>query len=260
MTASFVRPLGSADWRPTKGNDHSCYTLNDKVLVDCNAGCLMHILSLDKDPTEFSHIFFTHMHSDHCMGLASILHHWRVVKGDLGDLTIVGPAETVRDQVMLTLQYVFHDSKDMMKDIKRLPNIVALAGEGTYETDDFTVAHTAADHAVPDIAYVFTDNETGKKIGFSGDTMYLPKFADFFRNVDLLVYECSYGGGPLDDNVVNCRHSSSREAAQVTNECGAKALMLTHCYEPKREHAIIEAGKRTDIPVMWALPFKKVEY
>ena len=260
MTASFVRPLGSADWRPTKGNDHSCYTQNDKVLVDCNAGVLMHILSLDKDPTEFDHIFFTHMHIDHCMGLASILHHWRVVKGDLGGLTIVGPAATVREQVMLTLKYTFHDNKDMMKDIKRLPNIVEVSGDGTYENDDFTVAYTDADHAVPGLCYVFTDNNTGKTIGFSGDTMYMPKFADFFRNINLLVYECSYGGGPLDDNVVNCRHSSSREAAQVVNESGAKALMLTHATEHKREGAIIEAGKRTDVPIYWALPFKKVEY
>jgi len=260
MTASCVRPLGSADWRPTKGNDHSCYTLNDKVLVDCNAGVLMHILSLDKDPTEFDHIFFTHMHIDHCMGLASILHHWRVVKGDLGGLTIVGPAATVREQVMLTLKYTFHDNKDMMKDIKRLPNIVEVSGDGTYENDDFTVAYTDADHAVPGLCYVFTDNNTGKTIGFSGDTMYMPKFADFFRNIDLLVYECSYGGGPLDDNVVNCRHSSSREAAQVVNEAGTKALMLTHATEHKREGAIIEAGKRTDVPIYWALPFKKVEY
>ena len=260
MTASFVRPLGSADWLPTKGNDHSCYTLNDKVLVDCNAGVLMHILSLDKDPTEFDHIFFTHMHIDHCMGLASILHHWRVVKGDLGGLTIVGPAATVREQVMLTLKYTFHDNKDMMKDIKRLPNIVEVSGDGTYENDDFTVAYTDADHAVPGLCYVFTDNNTGKTIGFSGDTMYMPKFTDFFRNIDLLVYECSYGGGPLDDNVVNCRHSSSREAAQVVNEAGAKALMLTHATEHKREGAIIEAGKRTDVPIYWALPFKKVEY
>lgn len=260
MNTPFIRPLGSADWRPTKGNDHSCYTLNDTTLVDCNAACLMNLLNLDIDPISIDHIFFTHMHIDHCMGLASILHHWRVVKGDLGDLTIVGPAATVRDQVMLTLKYVFHDSKDMMAQIKRLPRIVELSGDGIYDHRDFTVAYTDSDHAVPGLCYVFTEKASGKKVGLSGDTMILPKFTDFFKDVDLLVYECSYGGGPLDDNVVNCRHSSSREAAEVVNLSGAKRLMLTHCYEPKRAGALEEGKKRTAVPVEWAVSFQIFPY
>lgn len=41
------------------------------------------------------------MHCDHYMGLAPLLHYWRVCRDrDLGELTIVGPKATVRKFVM----------------------------------------------------------------------------------------------------------------------------------------------------------------
>ena len=34
MKQSFIRVLGSADWHQTAYNDHSCYTICDKILID----------------------------------------------------------------------------------------------------------------------------------------------------------------------------------------------------------------------------------
>lgn len=260
MTAPFLRPLGSADWLQTKGNDNSCYTLSDRMLVDCNSALLMNLLNHDIDPLAMDAVLFTHMHIDHCMGLAGLLMYWRVQKGDLGLLTIAGPAATVRGQVLRTLDFVFHDSPDRMAEIKRLPNIIELTGDGVFDRPDFTIAYTDSDHAVPGLCYRITDKATGHTVGLSGDTLYQSQYASFFRGVDLLTYECSYGAGPLDDFAAVCRHSSAREAAAVANESGARRLMLTHTYEPKREAALAEARRRTAIPVLWATPFTPVEF
>ena len=260
MTAPFLRPLGSADWLQTKGNDNSCYTLSDRLLIDCNSALVMNLLNHDIDPLEMNTVLFTHMHIDHCMGLAGLLMYWRIQKGDLGLLTIAGPAATVRDQVMRTLDFVFHDSRDRMAEIKRLPNIIELSGDGTFDHPDFTIAYTDSDHAVPGLCYRITDKATGHTVGLSGDTLYQPKYGAFFRDVDLLAYECSYGAGPLDDFAAVCRHSSAREAAAVANESAARRLMLTHTYEPKREAALAEAQRRTSIPVLWATPFVPVAF
>ena len=34
MKENFIRVLGSADWHQTAFNDHSCYTVDDRILID----------------------------------------------------------------------------------------------------------------------------------------------------------------------------------------------------------------------------------
>ena len=38
MNQPFLRVLGSADWRPSKNNDNSCYTISDQILIDACPG------------------------------------------------------------------------------------------------------------------------------------------------------------------------------------------------------------------------------
>ena len=262
MTQPFIRVLGSCDWHATAGNDQSHYTLCDKILIDTGSAAMMNLLNNGIEPTDIPLIFFTHMHSDHFMGLAPILHNWRVVKGDLGGLTIVGPKARVRKAVSLSLGLIFHDSPDMMGQIKTLPNIVELEGyDCTYETEDFLVHATDSQHSVPGLCYTFTDKKTGHKIGFSGDTGYQEKYGAFFRDCDLLVHECSFGGATLEEEKkIKSRHSSAEEAVRVSLESGAKKLLLTHTYEPKREAALATARAGLSIPVEWAMPGKVFEF
>ncbi len=261
MAQPFVRVLGSCDWHPTKGNDHSHYTLSDKILIDAGSAALMNLLNQDVEPTDIPLICFTHMHADHYMGLAPFLLNWRVVKGSLGGLTIVGPKASVRKAVSLALHLVYHDSSDMMEEIKTLPKIVELEGDCTFETEDFIVHTTDSQHSVPGLCYTFTDKATGHKVGLSGDTGYQEKYGAFFRDCDLLLHECSFGGEtPEKERNIKSRHSSAEEAVRVTLESGAKKLLLTHTYEPKREAALATARKGLSVPVEWALPGKVFEF
>ncbi len=261
MNTPFLRPLGSGDWLQSKHNDNSCYTIDDNILIDCNSALVMNLLHCDIEPTSIDTIFFTHMHTDHMLGLCAFAQMWKIKRHDLGGLTLIGPAATIRTAVMQALYFTFCRKPDateeeLMQAIGHLPNIVEVEGEGRLETDDYRVYYTDSDHSVPGLCYRFDHKATGKRLGISGDTKMLTKFADFWRLCDLLVYECSYGAGPLDENNEKCRHSSAREAAQVCIDCGARTLMLTHTERPKREAALEEAKRRLEIPVLWALPFE----
>lgn len=260
MNKPFIRVLGSADWHPTKNNDHSCYTVCDKILIDACPSAMMTLLNHDVDPISVNTICFTHMHADHYMGLPALLLHWRVRTGSLGGLTIVGPKATVRASFERMLACVFHDSRDITKEIAELPKIVELEGDSVYETDEFIIHAMDSDHAVPGLCYNILHKESGKSIGFTGDTRYLPAFGEFFKDADMLLHECSFGGGPLDP-VVNagCRHASAQEAVIVCNEANVKKLMLTHAYEPKRESALAYAKEHLSIPVQWAVPYQVFE-
>lgn len=260
MHENYIRVLGSADWHQTAHNDHSCYTVDDSILIDACPGVVTHLLDHGVDPLNVPVVCMTHMHCDHYMGLAPLLHYWRVCRQtDLSGLTILGPKATIRKFVQMTLEFVFQEG--LSACVTKMPNIIEVEDGDEIVLPPYKIAVAAGDHAVPDVCYRITDTTTGHAVGFTGDTRYLDCFPAFFGNVDLLLHEASFGAGPVNPahNAV-CRHSSAQEAAKVCREGGVKRLLLTHCYEPKRQAAVDEARRLLTIPVDWATPYNVYPY
>jgi len=261
MDKNYIRVLGSADWHATKYNDHSCYTIDDKILIDACPSVITQLQEYGVDPVEIPYVFFTHMHIDHCMGLAPLLHYWRVRKykeRDISGLRIIGPKATVRDAVMRAMRFVFGDSPENL--LTGMPQIIELEGDGQLDISGYQIRFINSDHAVPGLCYRITNTDSHHAIGLTGDTAYLPAFATFFADVDMLVHEASYGGVSADTLSNTPRHSGAPEAVRVCNETNAKKLLLTHTYEPKRAAAMDVASSRLTIPVEWALPGKAFDY
>ena len=254
MNEPFVRVLGSADWHQTAHNDHSCYTVSDRILIDACPSVVTQLQEAGVDPLDVHLVLVTHMHCDHYMGLAPLMHYWRVSRQtDLSGLTIAGPRETVQDYVDFTLRFVFRDKLDAC--VTRMPRILPLGEGDTLHHAGYAVHVHEADHAVPARSYRLVHEESGRSVGFTGDTRYQQSLPGFFRDVDLLLHEVSLGAGPVDPvHNAGCRHSSAQEAVRVCRESGARRLLLTHCYEGKRQTALDEARRLLDRSVDWAMP------
>ena len=254
MNEPFVRVLGSADWHQTAHNDHSCYTVSDRILIDACPSVVTQLQEAGVDPLDVHLVLVTHMHCDHYMGLAPLMHYWRVCRQtDLSGLTIAGPRETVQDYVDFTLRFVFRDKLDAC--VTRMPRILPLDEGDTLHHAGYAVHVHEADHAVPARSYRLVHEESGRSVGFTGDTRYQQSLPGFFRDVDLLLHEVSLGAGPVDPvHNAGCRHSSAQEAVRVCRESGARRLLLTHCYEGKRQTALDEARRLLDRSVDWAMP------
>lgn len=254
MNEHFVRVLGSADWHQTAHNDHSCYTVSDRILVDACPSVVTQLLEAGVEPLDVPLVLMTHMHCDHYMGLAPLMHYWRVCRRtDLSGLTIAGPRETVRGTVDFTLRFVF--GEELASCVTRMPNIVELGEGDVLRFERFVIRAHAADHAVPALSYRVDEGEDGHSVGFTGDTRFQESLPGFFQGVDLLLHEVSLGAGPVDPvHNARCRHSSAQEAVRVCRESGARRLLLTHCYEGKRDAALNAARGVLDTPVDWAMP------
>ena len=254
MNEPFVRVLGSADWHQTAHNDHSCYTVSDRILIDACPSVVTQLQEAGVDPLDVHLVLVTHMHCDHYMGLAPLMHYWRVCRQtDLSGLTIAGPRETVQDYVDFTLRFVFRDKLDAC--VTRMPRILPLGEGDTLHHAGYAVHVHEADHAVPARSYRLVHEESGRSVGFTGDTRYQQSLPGFFRDVDLLLHEVSLGAGPVDPvHNAGCRHSSAQEAVRVCRESGARRLLLTHCYEGKRQTALDESRRLLDRSVDWAMP------
>lgn len=252
MNKNFIHVLGSADWHQTKHNDHSCYTIDHRLLIDCCPSIVTHLQECGVDPVDIPVVCFTHMHCDHFMGLAPLLQYWRVCRqGDLSGLTIVGPKANIREVVNRTLYFIFGNG--IAERITAMPQVIELEGDAQLDLPQYSISVMNSDHPVPGLCYRITDKTTGHVIGLTGDTAYIASFGSFFHNVDLLVHEASYGAVPADA-VNRSRHSGAHEAVRVCRESGAKRLLLTHAYEPKREAALAVAKEHLGIPVEWAVP------
>lgn len=258
MEKNYIHVLGSADWHQTSRNDHSCYTVDDKILIDACPSVVTHLLDRGVDPLKVPVICFTHMHCDHYMGLAPLLHYWRVCcNRKLGGLTIIGPKATVHEFVMRTLFFVFGD--DIDKCVVEMPKIIGLEGNAQLDHDIYSIQVMDSDHAVPGLCYRITDNQTKHTVGFTGDTAYIRSFGNFFQNIDMLVHEASYGASTVDSEN-RSRHSGAFEAICVCKEGHVKSLLLTHTYEPRREAAMKLAREHLDIPVEWAAPYEDFSF
>lgn len=195
-----------------------------------------------------------HHWNSYYMGLAPLMHYWRVCRRtDLSGLTIAGPRETVRENVDFTLRFVFRDELDAC--VTAMPRIVELGEGDVLRFGRYVIRAHAADHAVPALCYRIDGEAGGHGVGFTGDTRFQESLPGFFRDVGLLLHEVSLGAGPVDPvHNAACRHSSAQEAARVCRESGARRLLLTHCYEGKREAALGEACRLLNVPVDWATP------
>ncbi|MBQ4157302.1 MAG: ribonuclease Z [Clostridia bacterium] len=261
MEKTFVRVLGSTNWLQTKMNDHSCYTLSDKILIDACPGVIHHLLQMDVDPITVNTVCFTHMHADHYMGLAPLLLYFRAATGRYDGLTIIGPKKAVRDAVMLALHFNTHNAPGDSVEVCGMPLIIEMDDGDVYpDHPDFFIQTRPSDHAVPGLAYRFTHKETGHNVSFTGDTRYMPEFGNFFRDTDLLIHEASSGAKPVGPQNEVSRHSSVHDAIRVAKESSAKQLMITHINDVLRKDALKIAKAELSIPAFMAQPYKVFEF
>ena len=260
MRTPFVRVLGSADWLQETGDDHACYTVNDRLLVDACPSVVQALLTRGIDPTDIKTVCFTHLHADHYMGLAPLLFYWRVRLKTYAGFTIIGPKATIRAAVDRALHYIYHDSESIWDEVDALPEIIEIEDEGRVEADGLIIETVASRHAVPGLCYRFRDVESDHAVCFSGDTWYRPEFAAFYREADLLVHECSCGAGVMTEENNPGRHSSGHDVVRVCRESGARRLLLTHAGMNNRLPAMVICKTKLDIPVDWAIPGRVYEY
>ncbi len=245
----FLRVIGSADSLVSADNDHSCLCLNDEILIDACPSVVTALLRQGVEPANIHHLFFTHMHCDHCMGLPPLLLYWKFKNVDFSKITLYGPAATVREHILKGAAFM-----DMPSD--ELPNIVELEGDGELTVGAWTLRYTNADHAVPGLSYRFDHTASGKSFSVSGDTMYQEKYGSFFKSSDLLIYEASFAERKPD---IYSRHSNSEDAARVANEAGVKKLLVTHCRAQFRNNAMRVAAEHAKMPAEWATAGKTYE-
>ncbi|TCC14465.1 ribonuclease Z [Kosakonia quasisacchari] len=235
-------------------------------LFDCGEGTQHQMLHTAFHPGKLDKIFITHLHGDHLFGLPGLLCS-RSMAGNVQPLQIYGP-KGIREFVETTLRlsgswtdYPLTIEEvtpglvvvDGLRKVTAYPlshpvecygyrieehdkpgalNAAALKAQGIPAGPLFQQLKEGKTVTLPDGRIVngadyLAPAESGKKLAIFGDTAPCPASLELAQNVDLLVHEATLEQA-MEEKANSRGHSSTRQAAQLAADAGAKKLVITH--------------------------------
>jgi ribonuclease BN (tRNA processing enzyme) len=106
-------------------------------------------------------------------------------------------------------------------------------------------------------SYSVTIESLNKKVSFTSDTSYYDGMADFYRNSDLLICECSFYS---DMDGTNAGHLNSSQAGMTAERSNAGKLLLTHLpHFGNLNDLIIQAGEHYSGEILLAEHMMEIE-
>lgn len=270
MSTFTIHTLGCGSARPSLRHQPSCTVVEHRgslYMIDCGEGAQLAFMRQHLSLSKLRHIFITHMHGDHVLGLPGLV-STLALSGNGGELTVHTFEEGAR-QLKAIIDYFCRDTPfNLSFNIIRPEEAVIL------ETKSLTVRTLPLKHRIPTVGYVFEEKPKQKHINPSmtsfhnvpvammkkikdgedfikpdgtiipnkilttdadpsfsyahiSDTAYIPDIASKIGPVDLLFHETTY----LDDLVEDARergHSTARQAAMVARDAKAKKLLTGH--------------------------------
>ncbi|MGM0592477.1 MAG: ribonuclease Z [Halobacteriota archaeon] len=238
----------------------------ERLLFDCGEGTQRQMMRFS---TGFgvSHLFVTHLHGDHILGIPGLVQTWDFNDRDEA-LTIHAPHGSRRHLEQLVRSGGYQPGYPI-----RVNEVDP--GSAALRTDEYEVRAIPAEHRTRAVGYalveadrrgrfdrqraeelgvpvgpafgrlhdgeavelddgrvvhpeeVVGDPRPGRRLVYTGDTRPLDSTVEAARDADLLVHDSTFAA----DERVRARetgHSTAHEAAQIAARAGAKRLALTH--------------------------------
>ncbi|MGM5487577.1 MAG: ribonuclease Z [Nanobdellota archaeon] len=282
-----VTILGTTCMVPTKERNHSASLLRYNqygLLFDCGEGTQRQIKLADLRLTEITHLFISHWHGDHVLGIPGLLQSLGAAEYQ-HTLHIYGPKGTQEHMDNMLKAFVFDNRIDVQ--------VHEIHHDGPIlENRRFTVSAYHLEHGITTLGYRFIETDQrrinlefiqkkgipqgpllgklqanqsiihneetitpdqatyvvpGKKVGIIADTLLCPNCNRIAEDADLLISEASFASD-LEDKAVENRHLTAQQAAQIASQNNVKKLVLTHFSARYKSTKPIEEDARVVFP------------
>ena len=161
--------LGTGAAVPSKNRNHIgiAFKFGGEVfLFDCGENIQRQMLFTEVSPMKINHIFITHLHGDHILGIPGLLQSMGFFGRDRG-LNIFGP-EGIKEVIENSLKLGAHCIEFPIK----VYEIYAKSPIKVYQHENYEIIAYPTEHGVPSYAYIFKelkkprlDIEKAKKLG-----------------------------------------------------------------------------------------------
>lgn len=193
-----------------------------RVLMDCGAGSTRRLAELGIAWQQITHVALSHFHIDHHQDLPSVLFAWKY--GQLpprsAPVDVIGPVGTRALLERLAAAYgewVLAPGYEV--------RVTELEPGGEFDLGGPRLACTKVPHTPESLAYSITEGD--RRLVYSGDTGFDPAFAEWAKECDLLLLECS-----LPQSMAIVEHLTPEQCADIAHLARPRRLVLTHLYPP----------------------------
>lgn len=259
--------VGTAGSTPTARRGLSSLLVRrggDQLLFDCGEGTQRQLIR-SVGLGDIEHVFITHFHADHILGLPGMLKTF-TLRGREAPMTIYGPPG---------LERMIGELSSLIGRLSFDLEIYELAAGEELGFKGFTVSGYAVDHGVSAFGYLLAEHarpgvfdekkarelgvasgpdfgtlqrggdvttadgvlvrseqvvgppRRGRRVVYSGDTAPCAATVTAAKGADLLVHESTFGDDE-QGRAAETRHSTARQAAEIADEAGVELLCLTH--------------------------------
>ena len=232
--------IGVSSAYPGDGEESTCFLVNGDILVDVGFNAGISVQALGVAPTDIDHIFITHCHHDHVIGLPGVLFlnsKRAAADREAGPLHLYGP----QDLTPVTSAALAFLQADRYPQVVPEHEIHHVYPDESIEIGDLRVDVGRAFHPLDARSYRFTDTVTRGSVVITGDTAYHEGLAEFAKDCDVLIHEAA---APPTASGINQRylHSRPQDAARVAQESSTSSLALVH-YQTDQAAAMLSRAK-----------------
>jgi ribonuclease Z len=282
--------LGTAGSMPTVQRAPASLLIRrggDRILIDCGEGSQRQLLRSVGLP-DLEHVFLTHYHADHFLGLPGMLKTF-TLRGRTRPITVYGPRG---------LGALMSDLRRIYGRLSYELNTVELGPSDAVEFSDFRIGAYSVVHRTEAVGYALVEDERpgrldpdraaqlgvpsgpllgalqrgeavdvggrrvvpedvvgearpGRRLVFSGDSQPCTATVAVAQGAELLVHDGTFAHEERE-RARQTGHSTALEAAQLAREANVSLLALTHLssryFGPTIEQEARAAFERTVVP------------
>ncbi len=231
---------------------------DDRILFDCGGGVFDNLVRSGRLPSDITHLFLSHLHTDHMMDYARIVHAawdegaaplnvWgptpiaKITEGYFGKDGVLSADLYARTELRPS-QEVWLARGGTLPRPWPSPNVVEIKPGFSHKGNGWELKSCEVPHAQPAFDCMAFSVENGdRKFVYSGDAALCDELERLSHDADLLLHWCYRLSGEDVHPALIEMSPTPPQIAQMATRAGVKRLLLSHF----RIHMDSEDGHRS---------------
>ncbi|AXI49274.1 hypothetical protein C1J03_24520 (plasmid) [Sulfitobacter sp. SK012] len=240
--------LGSGTPEPYARRASSGYLLevgDDVILFDCGGGVFDNLIRSGRKPSDITHLFFSHLHSDHMMDYARLVHAaWdeggapikvfgpapigSITEGYFGVDGIFSHDLKSRTELLLS-QEVWKARGGTLPRPWPAPEVTETDVDHQYQGTEWSLNTCSVPHAQPSLqCMAYSVKHGGRKFVYSGDAGRCDTLEALSAGADLLLHWCYRLDGEAAHSSMLDLTPTPFETGAMARRAGVRRLLLTN--------------------------------